>query len=206
MDQKTLHILRLIVPGSFILVFAVIFFISIGILQVQDLALDDLSSGVLAIVIGVAYRFSGIRERVNRQYFDRVNENIRSSLVRISGHVDNIEKFSWKKIRRVFYDLVDNDESLKVLSRQVMFNGLFWTSAADLTAISSIFLGAGLFAVLSGYSSAIYASIFYFFCGLVGFVWSRLTTNRHLALGNEQLEQIEQKYAKAAQDKVRALA
>ena len=198
--------MRLVVPGSFILVFAVGFFISIGILDFDDLAVEELASGVFAIVIGVFYRFSGIRERVNKQYFDRVNENIRSSLVRISGHVDDREKFTWRRIRRVFYDLIDNDESLKVLSKQVMFNGLFWTSAADLTAIASIFLGASLLAAVTGFAHAIYAAIVYFACALIGVLWSRMATDRQVAYGNEQLELIVQKYAEELRTRVGNLA
>jgi hypothetical protein len=198
--------MRLVVPGAIILVCGAIFGISVGVLDLTSLDINEIASGVGAVVLGVLYRFSGLRSWINARHHERVNENIRSSLVRISGHVDDRSRFSWKKIRRVFYKLVDDDNSLTVLSKRIMFNGLLWTSAADLTAISAIFLGVSLIAVVIGVAGAEICGIIYFAFALVGVIGSYLTTKEHVALGNEQLELIEQEYSAALAQKVGALA
>jgi hypothetical protein len=113
----------------------------------------------------------------------------------MAGMVDNPKVYTWNKLKKVFYDIVDHDERLKVKGHRVMFNGLIWTSCADLTAIAVPFLGYSLVLVISHVPDAAYAALAYFGFALVGFIGSIKTTEKHIELGNEQLDLMEEKYA-----------
>jgi hypothetical protein len=167
--------------------------------------LDAVLKSLAVVVIGVIYRFTPLRSWINKSYFDRVNENIRSQMVAMAGLIDNKKLYTWGRLRRVFYDIVDHDESLKVKGQRVMFNGLIWTSCADLTAISVLFLGYSLILVVSQVHDAAYAALAYFAFALVGFVGSIKTTEKHIELGNEQLDLMEEKYARQIRDRLQQI-
>lgn len=78
-----------------------------------------------------------------------------------------------------------------------MENGFYWTLAADLRVIS-IFYAAVSFFVYCGFKDNDGGLVsFAFFAALIilSSVGSSLLTNRHLQLGDEQIEIIEYKYA-----------
>lgn len=206
MEQKTLNILRVFVPGAIFVVGAVVLGMITKLYELPRPDLDALMKSVFVLVIGVIYRFTPLRSWINKSYHDRVNENIRSRMVSIAGLSDNKSRYTWKKVRRIFYDIIDRDESLKVKGQRVMFNGLIWTSSADLTAISILFLGYSLILIVSDVQSAAYAAIAYFVSALVGFIGLVKTTDRHLELGNEQLDLMEEKYLSSIRERVSAIA
>ena len=206
MEQTTLNNLRIIVPGSIFVVYAVILGAITKLFKLPTPDVDTLIKSVLVLVIGAIYRFTPLRGWINRGHFDRVNENIRSRMVAMAGIVDDKTKYPWSKLRRVFYDIIDNDESLKVKSRRVMFNGLLWTSAADVTAIGILFLGYSLVLIVSGVPNASYAAITYFACSLLGFIGSIKITENHVELGNEQLDLMEEKYATQIRNRIVSIA
>lgn len=206
MELKTLNTLRIVVPGSIFVIGAVILGAITKLFSLPNPDLDTLIKSVSVLVIGVIYRFTPLRSWINMSYYNRVNENIRSRMVSIANVVDDRNRFAWKNIRKIFYDIVDHDESLKTKGHRVMFNGLIWTSCADLTAISILFLGYSLILVASNVHSASYAAIIYFVTALIGFVGSIKTTEAHLELGNEQLDLMEEKYAADIRKRVTAIA
>lgn len=206
MEQSTLNTLRIFVPGSIFVLCAIVLGLVTDLFQLPKPDLDTLMKSIFVLIIGVVYRFTPLRSWINKSYHNQVNENIRSKIVSISGLVDDKNRFSWNKIRRIFYDIVDHDESLKVKGQRVMFNGILWTSAADLTAISILFLGYSLILIVSEVQNAGYAAIIYFVSGLVGFIGSVFTTEKHLELGNEQLDLMEEKYQDEIRDRVSRIA
>lgn len=206
MEQKTLNYLRIIVPGAIFLVFAVVLGAITKLFELPNPDADALLKSLWVIVIGVIYRFTPLRTWINKSYFDRVNENIRSRMVAMAGLVDDKKRFTWDKLRRIFYDIIDHDESLKVKGQRVMFNGLLWTSCADLTAIGTLFLAYSLILIVSDVHNAAYAAIAFFMAAFMGFIGSVKTTAKHIELGNEQLDLMEEKYAQSVHDRIRAIA
>ncbi|WP_417622054.1 hypothetical protein [Parasphingorhabdus sp.] len=206
MDQKTLNYLRIIVPGAIFVLGAVTLGLITDLYELPTPDLDALFKSILVLVIGVIYRFTPLRSWINRSYYDRVNENIRSRMVSIAGLPDDKNRYTWDNVRRVFYDIIDHDESLKVKGQRVMFNGLIWTSAADLTAISILFLGYSLVLILSGVANADYAAVAYFVSALFGFLGSVKSTEKHLKLGDEQLDLMEEKYQNIIHGRVASIA
>jgi hypothetical protein len=206
LEQKTLNNLRIVVPGAIFVIYAVILGAITKLYELPTPDADALVKSVFVLVIGAVYRFTPLRTWINKSYFDRVNENIRSRMVSMSGIVDDKVKYTWNKLRKIFYDIIDNDESLKIKSQRVMFNGLLWTSAADITAIGVLFLGYSLILILSDVRNAAYAAIAYFACALLGFIGSIKTTEKHIELGNEQLDLIEEKYASKIRDRIMSVA
>jgi DNA sulfur modification protein DndC len=168
LEQKTLNTLRIIVPGAIFLIYAVALGAITKLFSLPMPNIDAILKSVLVLVIGVIYRFTPLRSWINRSYHSRVNENIRSRIVAIAGLIDDKNRYTWSRLRRVFYDILDHDESLKVKGQRVMFNGLIWTSCADTTAIGILFLGYSLILIASHVTKAVYAAIAYFCCALLG--------------------------------------
>lgn len=202
MEQKTLNYLRIIVPGGIFLVYAVLLGAITKLYQLPNPDLDAIMKSLFVLVIGAIYRFTPLRSWINRNHYDRVNENIRSRMVAMAKLVDDKRRFTWKNLRRVFYDIIDNDESLKVKGQRVMFNGLLWTSCADTTAIGILFLGYSLILIASHVNGAAYAAMAFFGFALLGFVGSVKSTEKHIELGNEQLDLMEEKYSTAIHDRL----
>jgi hypothetical protein len=206
LEQKTLNSLRIVVPGAIFVIYAVILGAITKLYELPTPDVDALLKSVLVLVIGAVYRFTPLRTWINKSYFDRVNENIRSRMVSMAGIVDDKQKYTWGKLRRIFYDIIDHDESLKIKGQRVMFNGLLWTSAADVTAIGILFLGYSLVLVISGVQNAAYAAIAFFASSLLGFIGSIKTTEKHIELGNEQLDLMEEKYAGPIRTRITSIA
>jgi hypothetical protein len=195
LEQKTLNTLRVLVPGAIFVVYVFVLGAITKLFSLPMPSIDTLLQSVVVIVIGVIYRFTPLRSWINRSYHDRVNENIRSRMVAMAELVDDKTCYTWNKLRRVLYDIVDHDESLRVKGQRVMFNGLIWTSCADTTAIGILFLGYSLILIASHVNNAVYAAIVYFCSAVLGFLGSIKTTENHIELGNEQLDLMEEKYA-----------
>ena len=206
MELKTLNYLRIVVPGSIIVIYAVILGAITKLFKLPVPDVDALLKGVFVLVIGAIYRFTPLRSWINRGHFERVNENIRSRMVSMSALVDDKEKYTWNKIRKIFYDVIDNDESLKIKGQRVMFNGLIWTSAADVTSIGIFFLGYSLILIASDVPNAAYAAIAFFIISLLGFVGSVKTTEKQIGLGNEQLDLMDEKYAPIIRARIMSIA
>ncbi|KTT32590.1 hypothetical protein NS201_07415 [Pseudomonas oryzihabitans] len=103
---------------------------------------------------------------------------------------------------RIFYHLIDNDESLKEKAKLVRDNGLIWSSIADAIWLGALF--SFLYLVLA-YISTFYApdktfaltitSIMLLCIVLIlyGLALPKIH-KEHIKLGNEQLDIIEQFY------------
>jgi uncharacterized membrane protein YbaN (DUF454 family) len=124
--------------------------------------------------------------------------------VAISGLPDDPQKFSWKRVRNVFYSLIDNDKSLEKRAEDVMFNGAMMTCFADLSAISFLFLTGCVvamgFDVPAGRAALLLLAIL-----VVSVIMQWLAKRHHVRLGADQLDYIEQQLKPQVQAKMVAL-
>jgi hypothetical protein len=159
---------------------------------------DQIMKSIAAIIFGFLYSVSYLREYTNKNYYNEVNQNLMRQLTSQFEADPSVPKgISWSTIRPIFYGFVDNDESLKHQATLAYWNGALWTSSADLRAVSCIAcIATGILMLIAGvigdesfdFTRAIYFFILTIILFLISILFSRLTTNRHLSIGNEQCE------------------
>ncbi len=160
----------------------------------------DVTKLLVSLVLGFMYSVSGLRELSNNFYHKRVNINIRDILVEPFLKTNpELEQIKWKELRHIFYQYVDHDKSLEKKSEIIRWNGVLWTSVADLRACSIIGVLCFSVSVICGYNLSSLAFDFgkagYPITGLViifllSFFFSSLITEKHRRLGREQCEYI----------------
>jgi hypothetical protein len=204
-SRSTLRFIRFFAPAVILVVLA---YATAKILKLTSedmpVSVNDLGYNLGYLIIAAIYQYLPVRDWAYRPFREDIDERIRTRLVAISGLTDLPTKFSWNRVRNVFYALVDNDKSLEKRSEDVMFNGAMMTSFADLTAISAIFLVGNLVAWICGAGAgravAILASLFIISLGMQ---WAAKA--RHVELGTYQLDYIEQQLKQQLVDKMTAL-
>jgi hypothetical protein len=167
----------------------------------QKESLDSL----VATIPAVLYYATPLRDWSNRKYFDDVTETLRRRLVGIAGLPDDQERFSWKKLRGIFFTLIDNDPSLTKKAGIAYSNGFIWTTVADIRALSLLSLIPSLVLYLCGFEGGLAAAIIIFFICSISFAVSAQVTKKHKAIGEEQLEIIEQRYAASLKNSLQNL-
>lgn len=196
MNLETLKKLRIVVPGGIIVL--IIFYLSNGNFEILNLLTNiKISQLILTIILGSLYYVLDIRSWFWRASKEKVIFFIIESLLKpfknhrsIGKNYDNLIRDT--RICQVFYNFLDKDESLQKKVKNVYFNGLFWSSAADLVAISS--LGAPLCFLIwiisklpqYGIMVGILAIIFL----LSKYVFLPKTTAKHLELAKEEIDYI----------------
>lgn len=210
MELSNLKTLRRIIPGTIFTFLSIPFYINFIAEQTQNseaLKFPLESYGpILTFIIGTLLSQTGMRNKVLKQSLEKINGNIFNRLHEISygqstqGKIFSSEK--QRKMMRIFYHLIDNDESLKEKAKLVRDNGLIWSSIADAIWLGALF--SFLYLVLA-YISTFYApdktfaltitSIILLFIALIlcGLVLPKIH-KEHIKLGNEQLDIIEQFY------------
>jgi len=202
MEQATLKKLRLIIPGIIILAELYILIDKAYSLDTNELLKWE-NSIVLFVCVGIGaiYHMLNFRSIVVDFTGYQINENIKNTLLRIYDKNLNVEETTYLKDDRrltgIFYDFVDHDSTLSVKSKNVYFNGAFWSTTADAIIISIvigyIYVLSGIFywnderIILGGYGLI--------FIGFVFIPLHRLTVRKHIVLSNEQLEIIKMKYS-----------
>lgn len=193
--------LRFIIPGVMLYGLLVIF---CWTTKWCELAIpktyEEISKLLAAILLGFIYAMSGLREISNGYYYKRVNINVKRTLIApfIDQHPD-LGRLTWANVRPIFYGFVDNDKSLEKQSEIIRWNGLLWTSVADLRACC--IAGALLFSIsiVCGYhvsklgfdfGRAGYPLTGLLLLFLLSFRWSSQLTEQHRQLGREQCEHI----------------
>lgn len=197
MERKTLKFLRLLIPGL-ILIFEFL-------PMLNELKLSfKIGEGwftyslliIPALVLGAIYHISDVRYTVTNISHRKIDLNITSSLLRIYNKTltqDELIYLNMKRLKHIFYNIIDNDASLSAKSQLVYFNGILWTSTADLL-------------ILSIFSSVVYFVLGYWvlgsefiwhtgliFTGLAAFsFWLHMVSiTKHYKLSNDQIEYIE---------------
>jgi len=109
-------------------------------------SLDEIMKLTSVLLIAFFYEFTQLRKVSNGFPLFRVNAGIMNHLKAPFSDDDNrITNIPWSEFKDVYYQIIDNDETLKLRSEHIRFNGTLWSSAADLRAISAVAL---FFAVL----------------------------------------------------------
>jgi hypothetical protein len=196
MKQSTLNNLRLGIPGVITLVFFALLGWSAELWEARwPENVKDVLWSLPVVILGGIYYVLPFRSWSNRKFFDAVSENIRSTMMQISGLPDDSSTYTWKAIRGVFYHFIDSDQSLSKKASLAYFNGSIWTTMADIRVLSFLFTVLALILWWRGaeeaqYSAEIFGAIFF-----LSFFASAAVTRKHKEIGNQQLEIIEQKYA-----------
>lgn len=201
MEPKTQKRLRFIVPG--VLLYALLVWIS-WVTRWYDLPIpekwEETPKLFVVIVLSGIYYVTGLRERSNAHYHMNVNQTIIKKLTTpFKKDIPDAQWLAWNKARLIFYKLIDNDKSLTEKSGRIRFNGLLWTSVADIRAVS--ILGIVLFSLAivasryfevakfdesrTGAPLMILSAIF-----LITFWLSKILTRRHLEISEEQCDHI----------------
>lgn len=163
-------------------------------------SLEEASKLLASVLLGVLYHYTPFRGYANQGFFDQVNRRISTKLTApFSESLPKALNLEWQKVRLIHYHFIDNEESLKVKSQIIRWNGLLWTSAADLRAVcvmGFVFFSAVLVcdyedifqefhAERAGYPLSIITILF-----ILSFFASRSLTRRHMALCDEQCDYI----------------
>ena len=98
MGYKTLKWVQFVVPAVIILVSWSIFGRVTGLFTftVPSTFLDP--GNIIVVILGAIYYASPLRDWANKPYYNEVNENLRTGLVRISGLPER-PGFTWKALR-----------------------------------------------------------------------------------------------------------
>ncbi|MBA2084201.1 hypothetical protein DMTZ50_0002 [Dehalococcoides mccartyi] len=216
MSITTLKNCRLIMPGVF--TFIIILFVlqddfiglnnTISILH--DITTQDILLSIAVLVAGSLYYILGIRDLLWNQYHKRVKDNIKERL--LAPFIDGFNDYqqyiikSGNQLMNIFYNFIDNDKSLSEKANIVRFNGLICTSSVDATIITAF--GAFIFLIRfiidkGGY--AIYMCLILVALSLFCRYLVELTTRKHIALSNEQLDVIIQLHQVDLGEKIRAI-
>lgn len=194
MSIDLLKSLRFITPGIVIFLYWALLGNITGDwkIEVPD-SVSDIRSYTPVILAAAFYYLTPIRDWANRKHFDAINKNIRDRLVIIGGGDPDSKSSEWSRLRRLFYKIVDSDASLQLHAKRAYFNGYFWTTTADIKAISMIFSVISLayyflFAAQDALLGFVAYSILAVICWPVGFI----ITRKHKEIGDEQLAIIEQ--------------
>jgi hypothetical protein len=203
---ETLKWLRIIAPGVIIVV---LWWILGALTDLWGFTvprkIDELMKDVIPIGLGGVYYLTPAREVSNQHFFKDVNNHLRSRLVTISGLPD-APAYTWQNLRGVFYSIVDSDSSLKVKSGLAYFNGFFWTTIADLRAISGVFLIISLTMYMLNAKDAILAVISFSTVFLLTIPLSFGVTQKQKSIGEEQIEIIQLNHLDILREKMVSIA
>lgn len=193
MDQVTLKYLRILVPGLIFL---------LGFYPIYNKYFTDLYKittidfsylTLLSVIAGSIYYQLNLQHIVTRPSHFFITNNILNRLITISGlHLSLIQLGKIKKDRNymhVFYNLLDNDESLKRKSANVYFNGIFWTSTADSFLINIVFyfLYKYKYTEIKNYEE--YSNMF-LILAILSIILHIISVVKHIYLSNDQLSYI----------------
>ena len=205
MGLGILKIIRFVVPPALILVYAALLG---GITGWWSVSLPDFEKALylpVLVIPGALYYITPLRRWVNTPHHNLVSEKLRKGLVEIAGYEDKEDRYTWKKLRPLFFSLIDQDESLKQKASLAYANGAIWTSFADATALAIIFaLLSGVMYLLK-IEYAFLAGIIFVLIALACYLGSLVTTSRHIGIGAEQLEIMELKYKSEIEKRLNSL-
>lgn len=150
-----------------------------------------LSSSLTIIIPAGVYYLTPFRDWANRRFFDTVSENLRAKMVSISQLADEPTIYTWQALRGIFFHLVDNDKSLSSKASLAYFNGFIWTTFADIRVVSLVYVAISAVFALLRIEGALAALLLFLAIAVASLLGSAITTRRHKAIGDEQMEIIE---------------
>lgn len=165
------------------------------------------------VVVGALYNIFKLRDRNIAPSMARISDNIIDRLVGMGeGEPDLKERVadlrsSRKVVSVVFYGLVDSNPTLTVKSQNIFMNGLFLSTTADFCSwaqiLTIVYLVAALLTLTWWFGLLAFALAISY---LVAHRWVLpRVEERHIELGNEQLDYIEANMRADACDRLRGL-
>lgn len=199
MELVTLKSLRFITPGILLYGLLVILcFTTTWCELAMPKSIEEISKLIASILLGLLYSFLPFRKWSNSKFHIDVNDNIVARLTKpFLSENEKLAHLGWNDVKNIFYRHVDNDETLKMKSKLVMFNGYIWTSVADLRAVSVIgILIFALSALCSKYvgigtfeeTRVVVPIVLLLVLFVISIPASLLVTKRHTELSDEQCD------------------
>lgn len=198
MSQETLKRLRLLIPGILILlVFPPLFLptLDASALWKRVSSTKVLFDSFVAVVIGSLYIILNARRVALKSSLASIDNNIKDKLLEtclpdpvISRKVSRLKQ--GRTLMHVFYRLVDNDPTLQEKAKRVRFNGLLWSTAADLmtvSALGSVAYTIGFMVTDRVHHLLLMLSLMALFV-VAKFGLMPIITRKHIDISNEQLE------------------
>jgi hypothetical protein len=195
MEYALLRSLRSLGPGLILLGYLDLWRVIVLGASPAVWALDTSKIVLIAYIVGGVYGAVTPRLKRDRIAFRGVQKALISGLSSIDP---SFFSFGWKEVSPIFYQLVDNDNSLGIKAQGVYFNGLIVTTSFDSIVISSLSLLVGLVIGILACSwlfgltslSVLILSIL---------VW-RVSLARHISLGDSQINVIRHRYSKEVKE------
>ncbi len=204
MSQETLNRLRIVIPGVLIFfAFPPLFLETLDFTSLAERfsSVDLLRDSIAVIGLGALYRIFKIRRPALWRSLRRIDGNIKDRLLTpcLSDTVVSAaaaKLLSGRTLMDVFYKFVDRDPTLREKAKRVRFNGLLWTSVADVATIGA--LGAIAYLITFAFTDYFHHVALALALGLIAlvayFLLMPLVTRHHIALSNEQLDFIDQEF------------
>ncbi len=210
MEQETLKKLRLIIPGIITVLISLYF---ISIITEKEFKQVDFSEYsipfLIALVIGVFYYLTDVRHLITNYSHKKIDLNIKNHIIKLYTHdlTNEQRQFLYQKnrLKNIFYNIVDNDESLSKKSKNVYFNGLIWTTTADYFIISLIFSIVFFLSILiytDVKQELLIGGFLLIVSGFISFGLHILAFFKHISLSNEQIEYIETHHVNDVNDRI----
>lgn len=201
MNKQLLKQLRFLVPGLIFYAFHLFFGYITGLWAVHlPENWQEAAFSTTPLILAFLYYSLPIRNFSNKDFYEKINENIVKGILEISGPTHINKKYTWKKISPIFYHFIDKDPSLKSKSLDAYFNGLIWTTWADVRAISFFYIILSSALAYFSCPAGAYSVFFFAIIFLTSFLGSHFVTKRHLSIGEEQLDVIRTLYRNELQD------
>lgn len=204
MSHELLKKLRIIIPGlmiCFVILTVIGGKIEIEKIFSQIVAVDTVYFTLVVFFLGGAYHLLNIRGPFIKKSLEKIHNNIKTEMLKpfkddleISSKSDGLAK--GRTLINILYNFADEDSSLQIKTKNIYFNGIFWTTTIDLIPVS--FLGIILnFVFYTAYKSKYYLIAFIMWIIIYAAAYILLlprVTQKHIDLSNEQIEFMKTKY------------
>jgi hypothetical protein len=203
MPLTLLKIVRLAVPAVMLYLLLVLFcWASHWCSLVTPDSYKTFSNSFAFFALGALYYFLPLRRWANRAYAEEVGENLATRLTAPFVGDPNVPRnLTWPQVSEIFYGFIDEakKKSLAVQMQLAYWNGAFWTSAADLRAVSAVGMALLGLAMLAANmigdpnfdnARAVYGFLSLGLLFLVSIPFSRSATRKQIKIGNVQADLI----------------
>lgn len=206
MTVDTLKTFRLLVPGVLLVLLLMSIVAPSGdvLRALAEPSMGEVAFGGIPVLLcGAAYLLLDGRRIIFGDFWKPVHDSIAERLtacLRRTRSVSPAETAALRDTRRllrIFFAVIDENDTLATSKSRVYFNGLLMTSAIDITVIGLPFLAAHIAAaiVFKSLAHLLWAIVLSLLILMSTFVFRRLALKRHLELTDEQLEAIERHHA-----------
>lgn len=210
MEQTTLKYLRMLIPGIIVYLIGQSFYSIFTKVDFKDFNFGDIKIPlIVAISLGAIYYVTDIRFLVTNYTHKRIDLNIKNHIVNLyNGNLTNTQRqylFQNNRLKQIFYKIVDNDQSLSVKKNNVYFNGLLWTTFADIFIITLFGAIVILICTFFGDHQKSELRVFCFtllLISIISLLFHVLAFFKHVKLSNDQIEFIETNHINTVKENI----